>query len=246
MEKISMKNLVRFLVILLFPLTLSAQQKIAAQLYDLKSERKQKLYDLAVNFSPQGPEILVQGDFQGVDGKPAVTEKGVILGDKLIRYEIVRTQTNEKGRITVDGEQIQFEYEGADGKKKTSDEKAKGFILCSSNFAAFVKSHWEQFQKGESVSVRYAVWDRLETVGFTLRKVGEKELDGEKMMELQMKPTSFVIAALVDPVHFWYAEKDKNLRVMKGRVPVKQMKDGKWKDLDAEVVYTMVQSSVSK
>lgn len=241
-----MKNLVRFLVILLFPLTLSAQQKIAAQLYDLKSERKQKLYDLAVNFTPQGEETLVHGEFRDTEGKTAVTEVGVIRKDNLVRYEIVRSQTNEKGLIAVEGEKIKFEYEGADGKKKTAEEKAKGFILCSSNFAAFVKSHWEQFQKGESVSVRYAVWDRLETVGFTLRKVGEKEVDGEKTMELQMKPTSFVIAALVDPVHFWYAEKDKNLRVMKGRVPAKQLKDGKWKDLDAEVVYTMVQSSVSK
>lgn len=241
-----MKNLVRFLIILLFPLTLSAQQKIAAQLYDLKSERKQKLYDSTVNFSPQGDEILVQNEFRDTEGKVAVTEKGVVRGDKLVRYEIVRSQTNEKGRISIDGDTIQFEYEGADGKKKASEEKAKGFILCSSNFAAFVKSHWDQFQKGESVSVRYAVWDRLETVGFTLRKIGEKEINGEKTIELQMKPTSFVIAALVDPVHFWYAESDKNPRVMKGRVPPKQMKDGKWKDLDVETVYTQVQSSVSK
>ncbi|UYL08227.1 hypothetical protein B9G69_014340 [Bdellovibrio sp. SKB1291214] len=241
-----MKNLVRFLFILLFPLTLSAQQKIAAQLYDLKSERKQKLYDLSVNFTPHGDEVRVQGDFRDTEGKTAVTEVGVIRNENLIRYEIVRSQTGEKGLITVESGKIKFEYEGADGKKKTADEKATGFILCSSNFAAFVKAHWEQFQKGDSVSVRYAVWDRLETVGFTLRKVGEKVLSGEKTIELQMKPTSFVIAALVDPVHFWYAESDKNLRVMKGRVPVKQMKDGKWKDLDAEVVYTEVQSSVSK
>ncbi len=241
-----MKNLLRYLVILLFPLTLSAQQKVAAQLYGLKSERKQKLYDLMINFSQQGDEILVQSDFRDTDGKTVVAEKGLVAGDKIHRYEIVRSQTQEKGTIVVEGEKIKFEYEGADGKKKTAEEKAKGLIVCSSSFALFVKSHWEQLQKGEEVKIRFAVWDRLETVGFTLRNLGSKEVDGEKMMEVEMKASSFVIAALVDPVHFWFAEKDQNLRVMKGRVAPKQMKDGKWKDLDAEVVYTMVQASVSK
>jgi hypothetical protein len=241
-----MKNLFRALVILLFPLTLSAQQKVAAQLYGLKSERKQKLYDLTIDFSQQGAEILVQSDFRDTDGKTVVAEKGVVAGDKILRYEIVRSQTSEKGTIVVENDKIKFEYEGADGKKKTAEEKAKGFIVCSSSFALFVKSHFEQLKNGEEISIRFAVWDRLETVGFTLRNLGIKEIDGEKVMEVQMKPTSFVIAALVDPVHFWFAEKDKNLRVMKGRVAPKQMKDGKWKDLDAEVVYTMVQTSVSK
>ncbi|WP_413578674.1 hypothetical protein ACLVWU_09110 [Bdellovibrio sp. HCB290] len=241
-----MGNLLRCLIILLFPLTLSAQQKVVAELFGLKSERKQKLYDLSLEITPQGAETLMLGEFRDTLGKVVVTEKGAAAGDKFVSYEIVRSQTGESGRITLEGDKIKFEYEGADGKKKSSEEKLKGILLCTSNFAPFVLSHWDQFQQGNSVSVRYAVWDRLETVGFTIKKVGEAEVAGEKLMELQMKPTSFIIAALVDPVHFWYSDKDKTLRVLKGRVPVKQMKNGKWSDLDAEVVYTKVQSAVSK
>ncbi|WP_413587545.1 hypothetical protein [Bdellovibrio sp. HCB274] len=241
-----MGNLLRCLIILLFPLTLSAQQKVAAELFALKSERKQKLYDLNLEIAPEGGENRMTTEFRDTQGKVVVTEKGVAAGDKFVSYEIVRPQTGESGRISVEGDKIKFEYQGADGKKKSAEEKNKGLLLCTSNFGPFVLSNWSKFQNGESVGVRYAVWDRLETVGFTIKKVGESEVNGEKLMELQMKPTSFIIAALVDPVHFWYSEKDKNLRVMKGRVPVKQMKGGKWSDLDAEVVYTKVQDSVSK
>lgn len=232
--------------VLLFPLFLSAQQKMTAELFDLKSEQKQKLYDLNLVITPQGSETVVQSEFRDIHGNISVTEKGVVNGDKLVSFEINRPQTNEQGKIVVQGEKIVFEYWDTAGKKKTAEEKVKGFVLCSSNFGAFIKSHWEVLQKGESVSVRFAVWDRLETVGFTLRKTKSVEIKGEKMMELEMKPTSFVIAALVDPVKFWYAERDQVLRSMKGRVPPKVQRDGKWKDLDAEAVYTLVQSSISK
>ncbi|WP_413581466.1 hypothetical protein [Bdellovibrio sp. HCB288] len=241
-----MANLLKVFIVILFPLTLSAQQKVAAELFDLKSDRKQKLYDLNLEITPQGAETRMHGEFRDTQGKVVVVEKGAAAGDKFVSYEIVRSQTGEKGRITLEGDKIKFEYEGSDGKTKTSEEKSKGILLSTANFAPFVLSHWEEFQKGSSISVRYAVWDRLETVGFTLKKVGETEVAGEKLMELQMKPTSFVIAALVDPVHFWYSDKDRTLRVLKGRVPVKQMKNGKWSDLDAEVVYTKVQTPVSK
>ncbi|WP_413561473.1 hypothetical protein [Bdellovibrio sp. HCB209] len=241
-----MKNLLSVISVLLFPLFLSAQQKITGELFDFASEQKQKLYDLNLVITPQGAETIVQSEFRDIHGNIAVTEKGVVSGDKLVSFEIVRKQTNESGKILVDGDKLSFEYFDTNGKKKTAEEKVKGFVLCSSNFGAFVKSNWEAFKKGDSVSVRFAVWDRLETVGFTIRKIKNTEIKGEKVLELEMKPTSFVIAALVDPVRFYYSESDQNLRMMKGRVPPKVLRDGKWKDLDAEVVYTMVQSSVSK
>lgn len=234
------------LAALLFPVFGFAQQTLNANLYDLKSNQQKKLFTLDIAVTPaEDGAFRTQAQYRDLDGKVAVTETGHIKDAEIQSYEIQQSQTGEVGRFRVENGKIFFEYEGK-GKKKSSEEKVSGFVLSTSNFNAFVSKNWDRLNQGKAVDVRFAVWDRLETVGFTLEKRGAVEKDGEKWMELRMKPTSFVIAALVDPIHLWYSQTDKQLRLMKGRVAPKQMQSGKWKDLDAEVVYTKGQKSVSK
>lgn len=240
--------MLNFLWVLIFSYSF-AQEKISAVLYDLNSNQTKKLYTLDIELTPKDSVTSSQVFYRDLDGKVVVHETGLFSGDELQEYTIERPQTNEKGRIQVREGRVFFEYEGADGKKKIDDEKLKGQVLCSTNFNAFVRKNWEQLSAGKAFSIRYAVWDRRETVGFTLEKMGESEHDGKKWLEIRMKPTSFVIAALVDPVHLWYSMDDKKLLLLKGRVPAKKQIDGHWKDLDAEVVYaanTKDQTAVSK
>ena len=241
-----MNKIISFAALLLIPFVLHAQEKISANLYDLKSNQGKKLFTFQLDITPYGTEVLVGSEFRDINGNIVVTEKGLIKGPDLVSYEIDRAQTSEKGRIAVRDGRIFFEYESPGGKKKSADEMAKGLILCSANFSAFVKAHWDELSAGKDLDVRYAVWDRLETVGFTLRKIKDVTQGDRKFLELQMKPTSFVIAALVDPVNLWYAYDNQKLQLLKGRVAPKTQVDGKWKDLDAEVVYTYDQKVVSK
>ncbi|HEX7675798.1 MAG TPA: hypothetical protein VF412_16595 [Bdellovibrio sp.] len=222
-----------------------AQEKTSAVLYDLNSQRNEKLYTAIIESTPSSDGAKFHTVFRDLQGKTALEETGLISGADLKDYTIDRPQTNEKGHIEVRDGKVYFTYEG-DGKKKTAEEKVSGDILCPANFSAFVRAHWGELNAGTAVPVRYAVWDRRETVGFTLQKMGESDHEGKKWMELRMKPTSFVIAAIVDPIHLWYAVDSKKLMVMKGRVQVKKQVDGKWKDLDAESVYTYDQNVVSK
>ncbi|KYG61156.1 hypothetical protein AZI85_09395 [Bdellovibrio bacteriovorus] len=234
------------LVALLLPFVGFAQTVSTANLYDLKSEQTKKLYTLEVQLSESDGGIHSEAVYKDLTGKTVVREQGVIQGAQVKSYEIERPQTSEKGKFTVAGDKIHFEYTGANGKKKTADEKLKGLLLSTANFNAVVKENWDVLSSGKELDVRFAVWDRLETVGFTLKKMGDTDKGGEKWMELRMKPTSFVIAALVDPVYLWYSHESKKLMVMKGRVAPKIESRGQWKDLDAEVVYTYDQKAVSK
>ncbi|MGE5085455.1 MAG: hypothetical protein ACM3MG_04085 [Bacillota bacterium] len=241
-----MNKIVSFAAVFLFPFVLYAQERVSATLYDLKSHQGKKLFTFQLDVTSQGAESLVGSQFRDLNGAVVVAEKGVVNGAELVSYEIDRPQTSEKGRIAVRDGKIFFEYEGPGGKKKSADEKVKGLILCSANFSSFVKAHWNELSAGKELDVRFAVWDRLETVGFTLKKIKDVSQGDKKMLELQMKPTSFVIAALVDPVNLWYAYADQKIQILKGRVAPKIQVDGKWKDLDAEVVYTYDQKTVSK
>ncbi len=229
--------MLNFVAALIFSLSF-AQEKSSAVLYDLKSNQTKKLYTLNIELVSVDGGTKSTGTYRDLDGQVVVQETGLTTGDELKEYFVERPQTKEKGHVQVRDGRVYFEYEGADGKKKTDDEKLKGQVLCAANFTAFVRKNWNQLAGGEAVSIRYAVWDRRETVGFTLQKVGEVDRDGKKWMEVRMKPTSFVIAALVDPVHLWYSVDNKKLMLMKGRVVPKQQVNGQWKDLDAETVYT--------
>ncbi|KYG65184.1 hypothetical protein AZI87_11500 [Bdellovibrio bacteriovorus] len=233
-------------VALLVPFVGFTQIVSTANLYDLKSEQTKKLYTLEVQFSEAGGRVHSEAVYKDLNGKTVVKEKGVTQEAQVKSYEIERPQTSEKGKFTVEGEKIHFEYTGANGKKKTSDEKLKGLLLSTANFNAVVMENWEKLSSGKELEVRFAVWDRLETVGFTLKKMSDLDKGTDKWMELRMKPTSFVIAALVDPVYLWYSHDSKKLMVMKGRVAPKIEVGGSFKDLDAEVVYTYDQKAVSK
>lgn len=232
------------LVALLMPfIGFTQETTVTAILHDLKSTNK--LYTLDLQLTTKEDGVHSKASYKDVDGKEVVREEGLIKGAQVLRYEITQGQTQEKGRFFVEGDMIRFEYEGK-GKKKQAEEKIKGTILAPANFNAFVVENWDRLAGGKKLDVRFAVWDRLETVGFTLQKMKDLDSRGSQWMELRMKPTSFVIAALVDPIFLWYSHGDKKLMVMEGRVAPKQLKDGKWKDLDARVVYTYDQKSVSK
>lgn len=226
------------LLALLIPFLCQAQDVSKATLYDLKSHRETKLYTLEIQLSAKDDGVYSETSFRDLSGKEVVHESGFVKGANIQRYEITRAQTSEKGRFEVVGDKIHFEYEGPNGKKKTAEEKIKGTLLAVPSFNAFVKENWETLDSGKGLDVRFAVWDRLETVGFTLQKTGTKEdQPNDPWIELRMKPTSFIIAALVDPIYLYYSTKTKKLMVMKGRVAPKIERDGKWKDLDAETVY---------
>ncbi|MNK07756.1 hypothetical protein D3C87_256740 [compost metagenome] len=229
-----------FLTPLIF-LSLSATaqtHKISASLYDLKSERTKKLYTVDISLQQKDGLFSIHSIFKDLAGNTVVEEKGEVLNGEIVTYEISQLQSKDKGWVTVRDGEVLFTYEDSKGKKKTDKEKLRKPLVATINFNDFVMKNWSTLEEGKEIDIRFAVWDRLETVGFTLKKVGEPELDGEKTMEIRMKPTSMLIAALVDPIYLWYSQKDHLLRAQKGRVAPKLEKQGQWKSLDAETVYT--------
>lgn len=233
------------LIAMILPFFSFAQDASVATLYDLKSNQTTKLYTLNIETREKEDGTHTLASFKDLEGVEVAREQALIKGAQILSYSITQGQTAEHGKFFLEGGKIYFEYEGK-GKRKTASEKNKGTILCTANFSAFVRENWDALLQGRTFDVRFAVWDRLETVGFSLQKIGEVSRGGDKWMELRFKPTNFIIAALVDPIYLWYSLADKKLMAMKGRVTPKIKKGGRWKDLDSEVIYTYDQKSVSK
>jgi hypothetical protein len=101
----------------------------------------------------------------------------------------------------------------------------------------FIKANWPELSRGIAVKLRYGVWYRQDTVGFEFVKVSESGEGQEKRVVLKYRPTSFLIAALVDPLEFVMTADGSRILELRGRVAPKIKKGDKYNDLDAEMVY---------
>ena len=177
------------------------------------------------------------GVFKDRDGKIAVEEKiSLTASGDLISYEMNQHQVETKGSVTISGGKVHFSFE-KDGKAKTADEDAVANLIVGPTLVPYLQKNWVALKKGNSIKARFAVPDRRETVGFKFSLVDEAK-DGErKTARIKMSASSFLIAALINPLYFTFTDDGSKLLNFEGRTLLKQKLGGAWGDLDARTVY---------
>jgi hypothetical protein len=214
-----------------------AQADFTAAFFEQGSGKSKKLFTSEQKTESQNGVDKFVTQYKDLDGTLLFEEKGELEGSKIKKVEIAQKQLGQTATVEVKDGKIHF-TKTSEGKTKTSDEKLKDTFVMSPNFQRFVRDNWSDLSSGKTVDFRYGVWDRMETVGFSLFKIGDEEIAGQKAVVLKMKPSSFLIAALVKPILFKFAADGSKLLELNGRVPVKQKSGDSFKDLDAEAVYT--------
>lgn len=210
---------------------------MTGQLFKKDSQRKELLFTFKNDSTETAGTIKTEGQFSDPAGQVMVSEVSERQGTNLKSYSIDHAQTGRKGSIVVEGKKVIFNFEENGKKKSQESEDLKDNFVVGHTLVPYVANHWKEIMDGKTIDIRFGVWDRQETVGFSLFKVGEEKLDGKDAVLLKFKPTSFVIAAIVDPVIFKFRPDGKELMGMVGRVMPKRKDGNKWKDLDAEVIY---------
>jgi hypothetical protein len=215
----------------------------SAVLYEQNSNREKKLYTLQVeDLTPDGLEN--QATYKDLEGNVVVQDKATLKsGSELLKYEIDHKQLGQKGMIEIKDGKAYFTKVTADGKSSTKEEKLGKTFVISATFQKFVRDNWEAISGGKTVDFRYGVWDRQETVGFEVFKTGEEKVGEQQALVLKMKPSSFLIAALVKPIIFKFAADGSKLFELNGRVAPKRKDGSSWKDLDAEAVYSYAEAA---
>ena len=150
---------------------------------------------------------------------------------------MTQNQNNEKGSIERKRRARLFFVLGKEGKTRTDDEDFKPNTLVGPTTIGYVLKHWKEIMNDDDVDVRFGVLDRRETVGFKFFKIKEEKEGDQDVIVVKMKPTSIIIASLVDPLIFRFDKAGTKVLSIVGRTLPKQLIDGKWKDLDAESVY---------
>lgn len=215
---------------------LSAGADYTATVFEQGSNKGKELFKFELKSKMNGELEEVESKFTDLEGNVAIEQKVILKGSDVVRDELTQKQTNQVGLMEVKDGKIYFTKTVGE-KTSTKEEKLGKTFVASSNFQKFVRDNWAQISEGKEVEFRYGVWDRQETVGFEIFKTGTEKVGDQDALVLKMKPSSFIIAALVKPIIFKFKADGSQLLEMNGRVAPKKKDGSQFKDLDAEVVY---------
>lgn len=217
-----------------------------AKVFDPDSNKQKLMFTYKHTSEAKGDARVITNVYSDADGKLAAVETVEFVKDgefeRVRKYHMSQKQLGAEGKVEIKDGKVLFTYE-RDGKTKTDDEKLTDNFVVGPSITAYLQRNWEQIARGGRVPVRMAVPDRAETVGFEFFRDRTETVGGQKVYVLKMKPSSFLIAALVKPLFFHYTADGSKLIEVHGRTQVKQRSEDKWKDLDAVTVYEYAAAS---
>lgn len=184
---------------------------------------------------------LVVTVYTDKEGKELAREENTLEDGKLLRSFYKQSQVNEQGEVELKDGKARFTFTDADGTETDSEDIVPNMIL-GSMINEHLFTNWDALMKGESVRVRYLAIERCETIGFKFFKDVEHVVAGKPVVDILMKPSSFIIAAIVDPIRFTITKDlPHRLVTVVGRTPIRWPKNQPpqnrkdWKAIDARI-----------
>ncbi len=229
-------SFVSLLFMILMPLSAAYAEEVNGTFYELGSNKTKILYTVVAKNTDTGSHKV----FYTAKGEVAVIEDAKFANGEVTDYSIEHKLFPEQGSFFVRDGKVNFSFT-KNGKTETDSEDVRPNLTIGPHIVTVLRKNWDRIMKGETVETRYVALERKETVGFKFFKTEEKvmpEFGTKPVVLVRMKPSSFVIAALVDPLTFIYEKDGSHLLQVTGRTQPKILKDGKWKDLDVDIVYT--------
>lgn len=229
--------------ILAFAASHTLAEPYTAKLYALDSKREKQLFRLQRVEEKNGEALnATVRFFSPTDPKSTealVTEEITFENGNLKKYVIRSQLPPSEGSLEIRDGKAYFSYARAGEKPNTDDEDLTPNLVTGPTLTDYIRQpeHFEKLKRDEDVKVRFASIERGETVGFTFSRSRIYEEGGRQLIEFKMKATSFIIAAIVDPLYFTYELKTRKPVSIRGRTLPKQLSGGKWHDLDVEFVY---------
>jgi hypothetical protein len=225
------------LALLLLASAAARAENYTATLYEQGSQRAKTLYTMTSAETMAGGALAsVRRVYTAVDGKEAALEEATFEAGRLKTFRLDLTQAGEQGRMEVSGGKLVFSYT-AHGKTETASEDAAADLTVPATVVPFLHARWDELAAGKKVTARLAALERRETVGFQWTVEEQTTVEGRPAMVVVMKPSSFIIAALVKPIRMTFDKESRRLLEYWGRTPPKRQVDGKWEPLDIDAVF---------
>jgi hypothetical protein len=206
------------------------------ELSALKGDRSQVVYSYDRRVRAVGP-IVESSAVTKEGGKVVLVETAVHNANyELSKFTEYQLQLGEVGVVEVDGKKVRLtSIKGR--SQKTASEDFELPVVPGPVLYGFIYKNWMDLIAGKSVAFKIPVFARMETIAFELVKVDAKSPD---LVSVQMRPSSAIIRAVVDPMIISFKASNKELVSFEGRVPTKIRAKNSWADFDAFIKYKSV------
>lgn len=217
--------------------------EIFGKVYERGTDKTKPIYKYERKIWEDGDHSKAIAKYTDLEGKVLYEENYTFKGTQILSYNYDQKQVGDLGVAEFNGSKISMKFT-EEGKTKTKELEDKGILILPMLIASVLHEHWDQILAGDSVDTRYPLVERLDTVGFSFKKKKELTYNGIEAIQIQMKPTSFIIASIVDPIMMIY-EKNGECRLLEsdGRLPIRiskwggvPQKRGDWKAMDGILV----------
>jgi hypothetical protein len=152
----------------------------------------------------------------------------------LVDYTLYGNQLGQRGSIHVGEHEVTFTLVDGRGERQRRETR-KGPVAVGPTLVGYIFHNLDALSAGRTVPVRFALLDRLETIAFDLQAVDA----APGRTRIRMKPSSLLLSALVRPLYFTFDAAGKLVQ-LEGRMPTKQPRGDRLRDLDARVEYRYV------
>lgn len=221
--------------------TSAAAETVVSKIYEKGRGRERALFTQEIQIETSGAREVHRSSIRtaDADAQPVFTDEMRTENGRLIRYDAHHHQLAERWSAEVKDGTVHYRREIlSSGKTEADAEKIPDDFLIGPMIVPYLVQNWRTLEKGETLSVRLGVLQRQETIGFKFFKAGEAVWGTKKAVKILMKPTSVLIAALVDPIEFHFTPEDRKLVYTVGRTQLRFLKNGEWRDLTAETVFS--------
>jgi hypothetical protein len=211
----------------------SLRPSYRAKLYEVGSARSRLLFGYELSESPDGQHRASQ--YTDASGARVAREELVLEQGGLLRYELDLLTAGRSGRIERVGDRLSFSYT-EDGKTDTDTEDYAGNVVVGLMLVPYICSHWTELTEGRELRVRFAVADRLETLGFRLARVEQARV--EDAITIAFKPSSLIVRLLVDPLYLTFTRDGDRVLEIFGRTTPLLREKNRWAPVEVDGVYT--------
>lgn len=207
---------------------------VEGTLYEIDSERQHVLYRWRLFDSPDGSRR--ESRYVTPQGELAASETLVFDGGVFRRYTIVQHGADERGVVRRVGDRLKFSYTEDGETKRNSEDFVPNFVV-GPLLVSYIQARWDAVLNGEQLRVRIGITHRARTYGFEVERIGESTFEGEPAIRVRLRPQSFLVAAIVDPILMTFSADGSEIHEVRGRtVPLRKVGD-RWKPSVVDAVY---------
>lgn len=95
-------------------------------------------------------------------------------------------------------------------------------VVIDAGFNRFVLQHWDALLAGKKILFSFLSIDRAKLIDFSLEKISQNQ----QQLVLAIKPDSFFVGLMVDPIYLTYSIESKKLVIYQGLTNLQRSKDG--------------------